>query len=61
MQFLKLSPAEAERFRTHAREHYLPFSEIDGVWHPIYQQECVNINVERSCFVEQEVGDGLEG
>ncbi|HET6886619.1 MAG TPA: hypothetical protein VFH87_01725 [Candidatus Udaeobacter sp.] len=41
-----LSMAERVEFRKWARVNYLPFSPIDGTWHPVVQHECVAINEE---------------
>ena len=46
--FRKLSPEEEKSFRQWARENYIPFTEIKGIWHPIVQDECVAINKENS-------------
>jgi hypothetical protein len=55
MQFFReLNPIEEAEFRKHARENYKPFTAINGVWHPIYQLECVQINKEASGFVKEE-------
>ena len=37
---------EAESFKKWARDNYEPMTPIKGVWHPIVQQECVEINKE---------------
>lgn len=42
--FRELDETEAEEFRQWARENYKPFDPINGVWHPIVQEECVEIN-----------------
>lgn len=40
-------PAEEERkFRLWARENYRVFSPINGVWHPVVQDECMRMNAE---------------
>ena len=49
--FRKLSRGEEVEFRQSARENYKPLSTIEGVWHPVYQAECVKIN--------QEAGDNF--
>lgn len=41
-----LSDEEKETFRTWARNNYKVFSPINGVWHPITQEECVKMNAE---------------
>jgi len=44
--FRDLDKEEVEDFKTWARENYTPFSEIKGVWHPVVQQECIEMNKE---------------
>ena len=44
MSFRKLSDAEAETFRQWVRDNYEPFTDIEGVWHPVSQAEAVRIN-----------------
>ncbi len=48
--FRELSDEESESFRSWARENYLPYSPIDGTWHPIIQAECARINGETEIF-----------
>lgn len=40
-----LNSEEEKEFRQAAREKYEPFSDINPLWHPVYIDECVNINV----------------
>jgi hypothetical protein len=54
MFFRKLSPGEDDCFRRAARQDYGPFTSISGLWHPVYQDECVRINNEKAEFVEEE-------
>lgn len=42
--FIELSASEDAMFRHWAREHYVPFSLINGTWHWVTQDECVQIN-----------------
>lgn len=51
MFFRKLTPTEERKFRNWARDNYEPGSEIKGTWHPVVQDECVEINRRRSVFV----------
>lgn len=51
MTFRKLNEQEAQKFRAHARQGYKPFQNINGVWHPVYQAECVKMNREAASFV----------
>jgi len=44
--FRDLGEAEAASFRKWARENYKPFSEISGLWHPVVQAECTQMNKE---------------
>ena len=48
--FRTLGEEEKEAFRAWARENYVPFTEIDGCWHPIVQAECVKINQREVAF-----------
>jgi len=48
MLFRELNEQEQAEFRASARANYVPFSPIKGIWHPIYQDECVKINAESS-------------
>jgi hypothetical protein len=45
--FKELSEQEQSEYRDWARRNYEPFSEINGTWHPVVQQECVKINQEK--------------
>jgi len=42
--FRELDPKEVAEFRKWARENYLPFTPINGTWHPAVQEECVKMN-----------------
>jgi hypothetical protein len=42
--FRQLSAEDEQAFRQWARDNYKPFEEIDGIWHPVVQDECVKIN-----------------
>lgn len=55
MKFKWLSVGEAEEFKQWARQNYEPFSPIKGIWHPVVQQECVDINFERVVLTNEEV------
>jgi hypothetical protein len=48
-----LTPAEEAKFRSWARENYKPGAEIKGTWHPVVQDECVQINREKAQFVAE--------
>lgn len=50
MFFRELSEEDAERFRRWARKNYTVGGPIDGVWHPVVQDECVNMNKEAAIF-----------
>ena len=44
--FRSLTADEVNEFRTHARENYVVGNEINEVWHPAYQFECMQMNAE---------------
>jgi len=44
--FKELTAAEEADYRKWAQENYNPFEPINGVWHPVVQDECVRINKE---------------
>lgn len=46
--FRTFTPQEEADARKWARENYQPLSEIKGVWHPVVQDECVKINLEKA-------------
>ena len=46
MLYQHLSPDREAEFRKWARENYKVFTKIDGVWHPVVQDECVKMNEE---------------
>ncbi len=50
MVYRYLSDEEELQFRAHARTIYEPFAPIEGIWHPVYQEECVRINHELSFY-----------
>lgn len=58
MFYRALTTAEEATFRKWARDHYKPGAEINGIWHPITQAECVVMNREMSRFVEDIATDG---
>lgn len=39
--FRKLNEEEKSKFRSWARENYKPGDQIDPIWHPVIQSECV--------------------
>ena len=44
MLFRELTETEEQEFREWAHDNYKPLSPIKGVWHPVVQAECVQIN-----------------
>jgi hypothetical protein len=44
--FRELSGIEERDFRKWARDNYKAFTPINGVWHPVVQDECAKINAE---------------
>ena len=58
MLWIKLSKSEEKQFREWARKNYKPLTAIDGLWHPIVQDECVKINAEKQSLTKyQNVSD----
>ncbi len=45
--FRELTPNEEVEFRKWARENHAPFEPIQGVWHWVVQDECVQMNKEK--------------
>ena len=48
--FRALDENEANEFKELARQKYKRFEPIEGIWHPIYQMECVLMNHEVSLY-----------
>lgn len=44
--FRELSPKEEGHFRGWARQNYTPLDPIEGIWHPVVQDECRKMNEE---------------
>jgi len=44
--FRNLTPEQQRQFRVWARMNYRPFDPIQGIWHPVVQDECVKMNAE---------------
>ena len=58
MLWIKLTENEEKQFREWARKNYEPLTAIDGLWHPIVQDECVKINAEKQSLTKyQNVSD----
>ncbi|HPT70835.1 MAG TPA: hypothetical protein PLE74_00975 [Candidatus Cloacimonadota bacterium] len=41
-----LTIEEEKEYRQWARDNYIPFDPIKGIWHWVVQDECVKINKE---------------
>jgi hypothetical protein len=52
MLFRQLDDNEEQSFRQWARDNYVPFEPIKGIWHPVIQAECSKINAERGASFE---------
>ena len=50
--FKRLSDSEVQEFIQWARENYVPFSPINGTWHPVIQAECAAINAKTEMEVK---------
>jgi len=48
--FKDFTRQEEIEFRTWAKENYVPFNDIKGIWHPIIQDECRRINEQAQVF-----------
>jgi len=46
MLWKALNETEESQMRAAARKNYKPYENINGTWHPVYQMECVLMNVE---------------
>lgn len=46
--FKKLSNIEIDLYREWARQNYVPHDNINTCWHPVVQEECININKEQN-------------
>ncbi len=44
--FKDLTAEEEDEFRQWARDNYVCFSDVSGVWHPVVQDECSKMNSE---------------
>lgn len=53
MHFKTLTEAQEVRFRMDARKKYKLYTPIDGLWHPVYQDECVKMNHENATFIRE--------
>ena len=42
--FRTLGQSEEGAFRLWARKNYTPLTPINGIWHPVVQDECARIN-----------------
>jgi hypothetical protein len=45
-KFKRLTPEEEKTHRQWARDNYTALQPIEGVWHPVVQDECVRMNEE---------------
>ena len=46
--FRILTEIEKSEFKQWARDNYKVFTPIKGMWHPVVQEECVKMNIEKS-------------
>jgi len=51
--FRELTEQEKVEFKTAARSEYQPFTVINPNWHPVYRQECVQINHKTHKSIEE--------
>lgn len=52
--FRMLTPDEEKEYKQSARDNYEPLTEIKGIFHPVYQLECVKINIETNLIMDAE-------
>ena len=53
MQFWKqITEHEKGEYQKWARLNYRPYTDIKGVWHPVVQEECVQMNKETGKYKE---------
>jgi hypothetical protein len=45
--FRELSEEETQAFQAWARANYVPYAPTEGVWHPVIQEECARMKIER--------------
>jgi hypothetical protein len=55
--FRDLNEQQEQEFRAWARKTYQPLTPINGVWHPVVQDECAKINAEAGKNVFDSDGD----
>lgn len=58
--FKVLTPDEETEFRTWARENYVPFTEIKGIWHLVVQEECARINAATQLDLVSSAAEAIE-
>ena len=51
--FRDLNEQEAQVFRDWARKNYKPLTPINGVWHPVVQDECRKMNEEAGSAIDE--------
>jgi hypothetical protein len=52
--FRDLTQAEEGEYRQWARKNYTPFHPIEGIWHPVIQDECRQMNEASHLNLERE-------
>ena len=58
--FRDLTAYEQAEFRAWARANYAPFTPIQGLWHPVVQEECTQINLEASEYDFRELEEEVQ-
>lgn len=52
--FRDLPPDDVIYFQKWARDNYIPFTSINGLWHPVVQMECAIMNKEEANRFKEE-------
>lgn len=60
--FKDLNENQENEFRQWARENYQPLTPIEGIWHPVIQDECARINAAHDLLLgyPQDAGDSRD-
>ena len=51
--FKQLTAKEIHQFQKWARKNYSPYTPINGMWHPVIQRECAEMNEENNILISK--------
>ena len=57
--FRSLDETEEQEFRQWARDNFKVTDEVKSIWHPVVQDECLNMIKEFNAFWKKEVNTNL--